>query len=153
MRRKSARTLCRNVEGAFLCGLLHDVGKPITLSILPEICKEAKVKLNQEIGEAAMEHYHSLMGGMLVKEWGLPPWVETAARHHHDYENAQDHPIEAMVTCFADNLAHWAMQSGEVSEEDLFELPVVADLDFYEDDVHALLAGRDRAIEIAEAFG
>lgn len=147
-----ARTVRRNVEGAFLCGLLHDIGKPVTLSFLPEICKATSVELSAEIGEAAMERHHSLIGGVLMGKWGLAPWVETAATYHHDYANARDHKISAMVTCLADHLAHWAMQSRDISEEDLFELPVVADLDLYEGDLTSLLAERDRAIEMAETF-
>jgi len=147
-----ARTLRRNVEGAFLCGLLHDIGKPVTLSLLPSVCKEVKVKLTDEIALAAMDQHHSLMGAMLVKEWELAPWVETVARHHHDYENATEHQTEVMVTCLADNLTHWAMESKEISEEALFELPVVADLDLYEDDLQSLLDGRDRAVDTAKAF-
>ena len=147
-----ARTLRRNVEGAFLCGLLHDVGKPVTLSVLANICEEVHVELDTEIGEAAMDDYHSLMGAMLVRDWGLAPWVEAAAAHHHDYSEAQEHRTEAMVVCFADQLAHWAMGTNDVEEEDLFGLQVVTDLDLYQDDVRRLLAGRDAAIEIAEAF-
>lgn len=148
-----ARTLRRNVEGAFLCGLLHDVGKPVTLTLLPAVCKEVRVKLTPEIAEAAMERHHSLMGALLVKEWELPPWVETVTRYHHDYENAQQHQTEAMVTCLADNLAHWAMRSSkDVSEEDLFNLSVVGDLDLYEENVRSLLDGRDKAVESAMAF-
>ena len=148
-----ARSLRRNVEGAFLCGLLHDVGKPVTLSLLPQVCKKARVRLTPELAEAAMEKHHGVMGGLLIKEWALPSWVETVAEYHHDYQSAPQHQTEAMVTCLADNLAHWAMRSSkEVTEEDLFELSVVEDLDLYEENVRNLLDGRDQAVENAMAF-
>jgi HD-like signal output (HDOD) protein len=93
------------------------------------------------------------MGGLLIREWALPSWVETVARYHHDYQNAPQHQTEAMVTCLADNLAHWAMKSSkDVTEEELFELSVVEDLDLYEENVRSLLDGRDQAVESAMAF-
>jgi len=148
-----ARTLRRNVEGAFLCGLLHDIGKPVTLSILPKVCKAARVKLTEEIAEAAMDRHHEVMGALLVREWALPSWVETVTRYHHDYENAEQHQTEAMVTCLADNLAHWAMKSNKkISEDELLELSVLGDLDLYEEDLRKLLDGRDHAVENAMAF-
>ena len=147
-----ARALRRNVEGAFLCGLLHDIGKPIVLGLLPKLCKKARVKLTPELAEAAMDRHHAIMGTLLVKEWELAPWVDAVTEFHHNYENATAHRTEAMVTCLADNLAHWAMGSRELSEEDLFQLPVLADLDLYESDLRKLLDGRDNAVDTAKAF-
>ncbi len=147
--REIARATRKNVEGAFLCGLFHDVGKPISLHALAEICEEADVELDHGLAVAAMDHFHGLLGGMLARRWKLAPWIETAAEHHHDYRRAKVHREEAMVTHFADHLAHWALGTREV---DPFALEVVSDLELYGDDVERLLGAKNDVLELVEAF-
>ena len=99
-----------------------------------------------------MDLFHPVVGGMLVREWGLSPWIEVSSEHHHDYTQTPEHKTEGMLTCLADHLAHWAMGTSEVTIDEIRRLEVVSDLDLYDDDLQRLVDGKDRAIEIAEAF-
>ncbi len=145
-----ARTARRNVEGAFLCGLLHDVGKPIVLTNVLDVCKQARVRPNKPIVETALEEFHTTVGAMLVERWGLAPWVVAAAEHHHRPEEAGAHEVEANVTNLADALSHWALSTRDVG--DPRTLPSVAALDLYDDDMVRIMAGREAVLELAAAF-
>jgi HD-like signal output (HDOD) protein len=147
-----ARAARRNVEGAFLCGLLHDVGKPIVLQNTVAVLQEAGVVPDDSMLEVSLDEFHGTVGGMLIEHWGLAPWIAVAAEFHHEPEEAPDHALEANVTQLADELAHWALGTRDVSEEDVRTSPALSELDLYEDDVERLLAARDGVLEVAEAF-
>lgn len=148
-----ARRLRRNVEGAFLCGLLHDVGKPIVMQAFLDIVRERTSRsIPPVIMESAMDEFHQEVGARMVAAWSLSPWMAEAVRHHHDYALAGEHRDEAMVTCLADELSHWALNE-ELGPDDFpAELPVVRDLGFYATDLVALLEARGAALEVTEAF-
>src|SRR3954468_104063 len=54
-----ARVTRRNVEDAFMCGLLHDVGRPVILHALVQILNEQKLKIPASAVIAATGALHS----------------------------------------------------------------------------------------------
>jgi putative nucleotidyltransferase with HDIG domain len=147
-----ARLLRRNVEGAFLCGLLHDVGKPIVLQELVDISRERTTKpVPSAIGEAAMDEYHLAIGARLVEFWKLAPWMAEVVRFHHDPEAAPQYAEEARITRLADLLAHWAL--GKLDPAELAtETQLLSNLNLYPEDLEKLKGMRAQVIQVAEAF-
>jgi putative nucleotidyltransferase with HDIG domain len=151
--RELARKLRRNVEGAFLCALLHDVGRPIVLQAAlgaPETL--APKPLSSELLEAAMSEFHAAVGGRLLKAWHLADWTVAAATHHHHPELAAPFEDEARLVRLADLLSHWAVDGDARPEDFPMSDPVIGKLDLYREDVEALLALRDTMIDGAKAF-
>lgn len=80
----------RDGEFAFMCGLLHDIGKVVffkkdTSRYLPLFATE-KGKKDPDISHYEMDLFgidHSTAGAMLAREWGLPPELATVIRYHH----------------------------------------------------------------------
>lgn len=147
-----ARCARHNVEGAFLCGLLHDVGKPIVLQASLDLFRKAEKPVESETLEAAMEALHERVGAMLLQTWRMPPWMVAALAHHHDPSAAVDFAQEARTTCLADRLAHWSIEASPERAEELSHHPVVRELNLYRDDWDTLLAARPRVMRVAEAF-
>ncbi len=88
--------------------LLHDVGKLVLLHAYPgypsQVHRDAKTpeeRIHSERRELGVNH--ALVGGVLVRRWGLPGTVATAIeRHHHpDVEG------EVAFVRLADMLAHY----------------------------------------------
>jgi putative nucleotidyltransferase with HDIG domain len=148
-----ARRLRRNVESAFLCGLLHDVGKPIVLQVLLDSVRtKTDAPVPAPLLEAAMDEFHAEVGARMALRWSLPAWAARAIAGHHDYASQEEHREEAMVAHLADLLSHWALDS-KLREDDFErELPVLDDLGLYEEDLDALLEKRGGVLEVAEAF-
>ena len=147
------RRLRSNVEGAFMCGLLHDVGRPIVMQTLIDLAKERTEKVVPAgILEAAQEEFHERVGAMLIQRWELTDWMSDVIAHHHDYRLVSEHKTEAMVTHLADVLSHWALDDDKEEEDFDRDDPVIADLNLYDDDIDALLALRGRVLEVTEAF-
>lgn len=147
-----ARATRRNVEGAFLCGLMHDVGKPVVLKLFVDVCQEARVEPDAEVVAETLDLFHTDVGVLLARSWKLAPWIAAAIEHHHEPSRAKEHRTETTITCLADHFSHWALGTRELSERDLAALPAVSELDLYPDDVARLTAARDRVVAQSEAF-
>lgn len=78
-------------EVAFSSGLLHDIGKMILSTHLPQeqtaISELLKANTDMSIFEAenqVLEFNHADIGGMLCAKWNLPEAICNAIRDHHD---------------------------------------------------------------------
>ena len=97
-------------EEASVAGLLHDVGKTVLTSVLPEKAAEAvAVARSRRIpvwqAEAqVMGFHHAAVGGALLRSWGLPEEVADAVAFHH--EPAATTNRLATVVALADAAAH-----------------------------------------------
>jgi putative nucleotidyltransferase with HDIG domain len=96
-------------EEASVAGLLHDVGKVVLTSVVPEAAAEAvSLARRQRIPvwqaeEQVLGFDHGAVGAALMRCWGLPEIVvEAVARHHRPAEGSN-----ALVTVvsFADAAA------------------------------------------------
>jgi putative nucleotidyltransferase with HDIG domain len=80
---------------AFLCGLLHDVGKLALAHCLPKSYQRVLARAGAEQCSAGRAEHaiigadHTLVGRRLGRHWGLPLPVQQAVWLHH-------HPLEAM---------------------------------------------------------
>ena len=78
-------------EFAFLCGLLHDLGKMAFFKTYPghysSIFAVAKSETDPAISSYEQENYgvdHAMVGELLAKQWGFPPELVGVIRKHHD---------------------------------------------------------------------
>ncbi len=90
-----------------IASLLHDVGKLVLLHAYPgyptKIHRQAKTpeeRIHQERRELGLDH--ALVGGVLLRRWGLPKSLAISVEHHHDRNVRGD----AAFIRLADMLAH-----------------------------------------------
>jgi HD-like signal output (HDOD) protein len=147
-----ARVRRANVESAFLCGLLHAVGKPALLQVLVDVARELKGAPEGPWLHTYLRDNHQPLGRRVAETWELPSPVLTAITHHVDYSQAGAQAIEAKTTCLADRLATWVVEIDAFDDKTLRDHPVFVDLNLYPDDVSALLAKRDVVLGVVEAL-
>jgi putative nucleotidyltransferase with HDIG domain len=151
--REIARRRRSNVEAAFLCGLLHDIGRPVVLqATLGALAHRTKEPLPGALLEAAMDVFHAPMAARLVAAWRLAEWTVAVVEHHHEPSAAGEFQLEARITRLADLLAYWAIDEDRRPEDFAPDLPVITELGLYPEDVAALLEHRGVALELADAF-
>ncbi|MCC6653471.1 MAG: HDOD domain-containing protein [Candidatus Eisenbacteria bacterium] len=110
-------------DDAFTAGLVHDIGKLLMISRLPElharIEREAAASYRQEY-EVEMEMlgaHHGTLGACLLGMWGLPSSVIEAVHGHHDLALEVPHSLNAArAVAIADRLAHAAADSEELKQ-------------------------------------
>jgi HD-like signal output (HDOD) protein len=150
-----ARQRRRNVESTFLCGLLHNVGKPVILDALGVLEKKCGRTLPDEDVLLAMDTYHTEVGSQLAQQWALPPQTVEAIRHHENYQEAPTFGEVTMTVNLAVSLARLAIESSEETwEADLQELQglqVLEDLHLKPDDLQKLVDQTERIQQTVEA--
>ncbi len=139
-------------ELALLCGLLHDIGKPILVRQVEELERTLDERFPIDIVKGVLEPLHEEVGGIAIREWELPAELAAAASSHHDHSGELEHPRAAGIASLADTLATWAIDAGAREDQRLRDLPVVAALGLTPFDLGGLFTARERIAEIAEVY-
>ncbi|ALA59634.1 HDOD domain-containing protein [Nitrospira moscoviensis] len=147
-----ARARRVNVESAYLCGLLHGIGKPVVLRTVATLTRDKKLPVDKPEFGVLIEGYHTRVGGLIADKWGLPKQVAEAIHYYADYDHAASFRQECMLTCVADRLATHLLSPGEMPEEQLRDHPVFAELNLYPNDIDQLIAGKDKVLAMVNAM-
>ena len=119
----------KTVEKAFMAGILHDVGKIVLISNLPDKYEEV-VTIADEEGVAIFEAErrifgpsHAEVGGYLLGLWGLPDSIIEAVFFHHQPNISPEHDFGIISAVHAANalVAHEMPEYtvGQISQVDL----------------------------------
>jgi putative nucleotidyltransferase with HDIG domain len=110
-----------NRDRLTVTSLLHDVGKLVLLHAYPgypsQVHRGARTpeeRIHQERRELGVDH--ALVGGVLIRRWGLPAAVATPIERHHN----PDAEGEAAFIRLADMLAHYE-QGARVSPTEMLQ--------------------------------
>ena len=149
-----ARRIRHNVENAFLCGLLHTIGKPLRLHLIITLGPTTPVRPTWALIESLIQEWHIPAGAKLAEAWKLPDPVQEAIRLYPDqtFHQATSPTKGAMITCLADHLASWLLDPSSNDVEKIRVLPVVQALNFYPEDMTALFDQRETIQHQVEAF-
>ncbi|MEM7080023.1 MAG: HDOD domain-containing protein [Pseudomonadota bacterium] len=82
--REISRLTRKNVEVAYLCGLLHNIGEPLVLNCLGKMTESASP---DEVAQV-LRNCSRQAGLLLVQEWALPSAVDLAIRFRGEFESA-----------------------------------------------------------------
>lgn len=118
-------------DEAFVCGILHDIGKTILIDYLAKISD-----LPQSLYADIIVKNHCRTGYLLAVEWQLPEIVQETLLYHHAPDLAVTYPHHVLLTFFADRIANRTL-----SEEDLQRLN--ADLGIETETIQPLLDNYD----------
>ncbi len=121
--KKIGNTVRFDEEEAFVCGLLHDMGKTALLTLL------ADVEIPDETKNELVEEYHAQAGSLLAIKWNFPDMVRNAVRFHHQPSEApQDHEA-AEIVWLANNILHQPDQTAKHLEQCQYIATQKIDLD------------------------
>ncbi len=148
-----ARVRRRNVEGAFICGLLHDIGKPLILAAARNVASGGALPSGDAL-RPVLDQLHGVIGRELAARWNLSKQVAEAIEYHHDWPNAPTYKEVVAMTAFADELSYRILAEegeGALEVEKLRALPVVAALNLYPDDLTTIVSSREKVLATMEA--
>ena len=153
-----ARLLRSNVESAFLCGLLHAVGKPALLQVVADAQRErVREKLSRTpvpddtLGELLAE-FHTGVGLRIATSWALPQAVMNAIAFYATFDTAAANRREAAVANLADLFASDLDDASPTFEADIRRQGVVGELNLYPEDMGQLLAKRPVVARTVESM-
>jgi putative nucleotidyltransferase with HDIG domain len=150
--REIARLVRAHAEGAFLCGLLHDIGKPFVLQLLIDLQEEFREPLPPLVVRAAVEEYHVLAGGRLAAHWDLPLHAFESIMYHHD-RTARPVCAEFVALIRLASAISSQILTPQVEQPGYGHLlPLLADLNSNVLDLEAILAKRAEVLTMVEAL-
>ncbi len=143
-----ARQQRRNVEAAYLCGLLHRIGMPLVLKAVTDVRGKGEEPKQVEV-EELLQLLHVEVGLLATEKWHLPSQVGVAIQYCTEYESAEQHRHLAAVVNLSDALAS-ALLAGEGFEE-VADLPVLEELSMYSDHLEKVVENHERIQETIAA--
>lgn len=150
-----ARVCRRNVEAAFLAGLLHDIGRPVAIQAALEIAQGHHIKLEKsDVLDIALQ-FDADLSIKVVRFWEMPSIVCDVVEHFHDYSAAGKAKEQTMISVAGSRFAaHFSKTEGHVqlNKKQLFEQPVFADLNLYQDDLDRLMEREAQVKNTLEAM-
>lgn len=139
----------RHIEGAFLCGLLKSIGRPVVIEAALECAVRHRMHLSYADLLILADQFENGTTEWVLNEWNMPESVQQAAQHWPDYRFAGEAQESAMTVAAAARLAIYAgregKQNGNVSR--LLKERVFRDLGITEKMLNGLLA---RRVEVAD---
>lgn len=148
----------RGTEEAFVCGLLHDIGKIILMTHdekafgeIGEDVTEGEM-LREEI--ARFGFTHAEVGALVARRWGLPDEVCFSIMNHHDPAQAEKQLVVTYIVDAADLIAnvHEAGLRKENSDRLAFSESVIR-LQLTEEQISTAWANVEKSLsDVVQAF-
>jgi HD-like signal output (HDOD) protein len=117
--RQLAHMLAEETGLCYLCGLLHNIGKVVTLGAAHELARQAGSKLAGEDYDRLIEIFHRQIGAHVVGAWELPSPVLTVTSGWESYAAAGPAKFESNVINVAHALADFTLQGATHLARDL----------------------------------
>jgi HD-like signal output (HDOD) protein len=117
--RQLAHMLARETGMCYLCGLLHNIGKVVTLGAVHDLAERAGKKLAGEEYDRLIETFHRHMGARVVTAWALPSPVLTVTSQWEAYAAAGPARFESNVVNVAHALADFTLVESTPLARDL----------------------------------
>jgi putative nucleotidyltransferase with HDIG domain len=108
--RQIARDLSSDYELAFICGLLHDIGKTVMLDMLDEYMLPTKLRAK------VVEENHTEIGQLLAKKWNFGEDILECIQYHHSPDKATTNRSMVELVYLANTMAHTSDQPGTNGE-------------------------------------
>lgn len=132
-----------NVEGLFLCGMMHTMGKPVVLKLLAGWCQREQANLSTAQMEVLIEEFHIPVGQALAESWNLPQQIRLCAQYYQQPFDAPTFRKETLITALASRLGLWIVEPQSDSPEQLAADEAFVELNIYPDEVDDLLEKQD----------
>ena len=147
-----AKSRRKNVESAYLCGLLHSIGKPVLLKYLIQTAKEMNISLKDEEILEILNSEHHTIGTRMAREWELPDQVEMTIKYFEHFDDAENFEDEVMTVCLAHLCADELLLPEKMTSEEICQHDVIDALNLYPDDIETILSKREKVQELLSSM-
>lgn len=142
-----ARLRRQNVEQAFLCGLLQDVGTPALWQLAHDAEVSGELQASAEEIDAQVTRLHERVGEAIVRAWRLSDGVADVVGRHHGSAGLDE---TVAIVQLADTAAR--ATSPEELGIALQAHPAVTSLSLYEEDIEEIVARSSLVVGSIEAL-
>jgi len=104
----------------YLCGLLHNIGKAVTLGAVHDVAQLAEQALDGEEYDRLIELFYRDVGKRVISAWALPPPVPMVIARWENYPSAGAVKWESNVVNIAHKLADFTLHEPQMMKRDVF---------------------------------
>ncbi len=105
----------RILDDAYVCGLLHDIGKLVFSGLYPDVLNTMyRIQKERNIPQTIVETiisgiHHEEIGARLTEKWQFPKQITESIRYHHRIEEAPKEFFEITATvALANFMVHYS---------------------------------------------
>jgi HD-like signal output (HDOD) protein len=97
-----------NVERVFAAGILHDIGRLVICTAMPDLFNRMLLAAREEnallfsIEGEFLGYTHAAVGGKLLEKWRIPASIAEPVSCHHSPDRARVFPLESAFVHLAD---------------------------------------------------
>lgn len=146
-----ARSCRKNVEAAFLGGLLSDIGKPMILHTAFEVCEKENITLDKHFADILTKKFARLMSSRLVSAWEMPLSVQHVIIYFDKYDQEHEHAMQTHIAVAGTTLANYYNGTNEHTTQ-IKEHPIFGLLNLYEDEIDTLFEKYDNILQTVETM-
>lgn len=151
--REAAALARRRSRLSYVCGLLHDVGRPVTAVACEEVAAQLGVELDPATVGDLMHEHHAAVAEQLARRWNLPETVVRCMRGRPQVDEGGQGPRELPAVHLGHHLADLvASQGPEFAREALAADPVLDILNIGPDRFRGLVDRADWVTRQVEAY-
>lgn len=155
--KETARSCRKNVEAAFLAGLLNDIGRPVAVQSAIAASKKLNAPLSKDDIKEIELATKQKFGLAVLEQWEMPEAVKNVVsyfdRYDDDHEGQQQTMIVVAGTAIAQYFHCDDNESNCPDKAELLAHPVFAKINLYQDEVETLLEKKDAVNSAMEAMG
>ena len=141
--REIAQLQHRDADRAYLCGLLHTIGKPAGLKLLTSLREKNRFQMSDDDLIRLNDKEHSQLGARLLSEWRLPAETVQVCLWYRMPDRAEKFRPEVAITRLAHLLADRMIDPEFDVDDEIRTDPVIELLNLYPEEVEVLLERRD----------
>lgn len=146
---KEVARLCRkNVESAFLVGLLVDIGRPVVIQTALECAEKTGHVITPDEMQAHEKAFQKSVGSTVISSWDMPRSILKTIELLDNYGSTEDSQTQIVVAGAA--LAQATLKGEEFTQ--LCTHPVFAMLNLYQDEVETVFNRKDKVFSALEAM-
>jgi HD-like signal output (HDOD) protein len=116
--RQLAHMLARETGLCYLSGLLHNIGRVVTLGAAHEVAQRAAQILSGNEYDCLIEIFNREVGNRVLSRWSLPPPVPSVIAHWETYRRAGEVQWESNVVNVAHKLADFLLHEPAMLKRD-----------------------------------
>lgn len=126
-------------DEAFVCGLLHDIGKLSLICIMEDLIEKEGIEISDEIVDATLLSMYCEHGAQLLDSWNLPEEYKTIVLEQNSEDYDKSNTVLTIVrlvdkACVAEGIADMEYEN----IVDVATMPEVATLSLIEEDLQGL---------------
>ena len=142
-----ARTRRLNVEDAFLCGLLHDIGRPVLLQALSDKQKQNCPDFDRQAALDAIDANRIAIGARVIELWTLPQRVADVVSNQLPAD-AIGNCQESQALCLAIKMTDTLFDEDGFDVEGICEHETVQPLNLYPEQITSILGKRESILDL-----